>query len=78
MYELLLWIIIIFLLIMNIIYIININNLNDELDMSNRFIEDLVEENKILKKLNLKLLDIKEDTSEEDYLPFLEDVDNEL
>ena len=44
MYELLLWIIIIFLIIMHIYHLFVLHSMNKELDMSYRFIEDLTNE----------------------------------
>lgn len=78
MYELILWVLIIFLLIMHIYHLLKINELQEYEDIQEHFIDDLTKENKVLKKLNLKLLDIKEETSEEDYLPFWEDVEDEF
>jgi hypothetical protein len=78
MYELILWVVIIFLLIMHIYHLLKINELQEYEDIQEHFIDDLAKENKVLKKLNLKLLDIEDSTSEEDYLPFWEDVEDEL
>lgn len=74
MYELILWVVIIFLLIMHIYHLLKINELQEFEDIQQHFIDDLVKENKRLQKLNLKLLDLEDVVSEEDYIPFLEDI----
>lgn len=74
MYELILWVVIIFLLIMHIYHLLKINELQEFEDIQQHFIDDLVKENKRLEKLNLKLLDLEDVVSEEDYIPFLEDI----